>query len=96
MVATSELATGPPVVDSDLSHSPVDLLVLSVWCGLAAGELEVIARVVHRALSSTKQLYLMTPALRLVGPADQSGAVPRAWRVADLGDSTLAPSSWVG
>ena len=39
---------------------PVDVLVLSAWCGLAAGELEVAARIVYRALSSTQRLYLMT------------------------------------
>ena len=39
---------------------PVDVLVLSAWCGLAAGELEVAARIVHRTLSSTERLYLMT------------------------------------
>ena len=39
---------------------PVDVLVLSAWCGLAAGELEVVARIVHRAFNSTHRLYLMT------------------------------------
>jgi len=39
---------------------PVDVLVLSAWCGLAAGELEVAARIVNRALSSTHRLYMMT------------------------------------
>jgi len=38
----------------------VDVLVLSVWCGLAAGELEVAARIVRRALASTHRLYMMT------------------------------------
>ena len=40
--------------------SVADVLVLSVWCGLAAGELEVAARIVYRAVSSTERLYLMT------------------------------------
>jgi arylsulfatase A-like enzyme len=39
---------------------PVDVLVLSAWCGLAAGELEVAARIVNRAFSSTHRLYMMT------------------------------------
>jgi arylsulfatase A-like enzyme len=39
---------------------PLDLLVLSAWCGLAAGELEVTARVVPRALDPTHRLYMMT------------------------------------
>jgi arylsulfatase A-like enzyme len=39
---------------------PVDVLVLSAWCGLAAGELEVAARIGNRAFSSTHRLYMMT------------------------------------
>ena len=39
---------------------PLDVLVLSAWCGLAAGELEVAARVVNRAFGSTNRLYMMT------------------------------------
>ncbi len=39
---------------------PIDALVFSAWCGLAAGELEVATRILHRALSSTERLYLMT------------------------------------
>jgi arylsulfatase A-like enzyme len=39
---------------------PLDVLVLSAWCGLAGGELEVAARIAYRALSSTQRLYLMT------------------------------------
>ncbi len=38
----------------------LDLMLLSVACGLAAGELEVAARVARRSLSTTDQLYLMT------------------------------------
>ena len=37
-----------------------DLLVLSAWCGLATGELEVAVRVVPRAFNSTNRLYMMT------------------------------------
>ncbi len=37
-----------------------DVLVLSVWCGLAAGELEVATRFTYRSLSSTERLFLMT------------------------------------
>jgi hypothetical protein len=36
------------------------VVVLSAWCGLAAGELEVIASVLRASLSSTNRLYLMT------------------------------------
>jgi arylsulfatase A-like enzyme len=37
-----------------------DILVLSVWCGLAAGLLEVAARVVLRAVNPVDRLYLMS------------------------------------
>jgi len=39
---------------------PVDVLVLSVWCGLAAGLLEVGTRVLCRAIDPTKHLYMMS------------------------------------
>lgn len=38
----------------------LDLLLFSAWCGLAAGELEVAARVVYRALSTTNRLFALT------------------------------------
>jgi arylsulfatase A-like enzyme len=38
----------------------LDVLLLSVWCGLAAGLLEVGARVVFRAIDPTMRLYLMS------------------------------------
>ena len=39
---------------------PVDVLVLSVWCGLAAGLLEVGTRVLCRAIDPTNRLYMMS------------------------------------
>ena len=39
---------------------PLEVLLLSTWCALAAGEIEVGARVLRRNLSPTNQLYLMT------------------------------------
>ncbi len=39
---------------------PLDVLVVSAWCGLAAGELEVAMRILSRSLSSTNRLYLMS------------------------------------
>ena len=47
---------------------PGDVLLFSAWCGLGAGELEVVARVLHRNLSSTERLYLMTRHFAWVGP----------------------------
>ena len=38
----------------------LDVLVLSVWCGLAAGLLEVGTRALCRAIDPTKRLYLMS------------------------------------
>ncbi len=38
---------------------PIDVLLLSAWCGLAAGELEVASRVISRNLGATNGLYLM-------------------------------------
>ena len=39
---------------------PVDVLMFAAWCGLAAGELEVVVRFARRALSTTDRMYLMT------------------------------------
>jgi arylsulfatase A-like enzyme len=39
---------------------PVDVLLLSAWCGLACGELEVAVRFANRVFGSTHRLYLMT------------------------------------
>jgi hypothetical protein len=37
-----------------------DLFLLSAWCGLAAGLLEVGTRVLCRAIDPSQRLYLMT------------------------------------
>jgi arylsulfatase A-like enzyme len=39
---------------------PLDVLILSVWCGLAGGLLEVGARIVCKSLIATNRLYLMS------------------------------------
>jgi len=39
---------------------PLDVLVMSGWCGLAAGEVELLARVLYRNFSATNRMYLMT------------------------------------
>jgi arylsulfatase A-like enzyme len=39
---------------------PLDILVLSAWCGLASGLLEVVTRCVARSYFTTNQLYLMS------------------------------------
>ena len=45
-----------------------DLFILSAWCGLAAGLLEVGARVVCRAIDPFQRLYLMTRHFVWLGP----------------------------
>jgi arylsulfatase A-like enzyme len=39
---------------------PIDVLVLAVWCGLAAGLLEVGTRIVCRSLDPNGRMFLMT------------------------------------
>ncbi len=39
---------------------PLDVLVLSLWCGPAAGLIEVGAKVVYRSINPTGRLYLMS------------------------------------
>ncbi len=39
---------------------PLDVLMLSAWCGLAAGLLEVGTRVLCRSIDPTNRLYLMS------------------------------------
>ncbi len=53
--AETEQAKGPA-----RRLGPLDVLILAAWCGLAAGELEVAARVAQRSLSSTNRLYELT------------------------------------
>jgi arylsulfatase A-like enzyme len=53
-----ERSSGAP--ESGRRLGPLDVLVLSAWCGLAAGELEVAARVLYKHWSATNQLYGMT------------------------------------
>src|SRR5271166_2966409 len=57
MIVTSTDASPQP--DSACRLGPLDVLVLSAWCGLASGELEVIAKVACAYFSSTQGLYLM-------------------------------------
>ena len=51
-------SSGTP--ESGRRLGPLDVLVLSAWCGMAAGELEVAARVLYKHWSATNQLYGMT------------------------------------
>ena len=58
MISNQHPAARPSGVADRLA--PLDLVVFSAWCGLAAGELEVIAQGAATNLSSTNRLYLMT------------------------------------
>jgi arylsulfatase A-like enzyme len=58
MISIGKKAFGTPKAANRLG--PLDVLMLSAWCGLAAGELEVGMRVLYRAISSVDRLYLMT------------------------------------
>ena len=57
MIAIAKKAS--PTSEVGRRLGPVDVLVLSIWCGLAAGELEVIARVLFVRFSSADRMYLM-------------------------------------
>jgi arylsulfatase A-like enzyme len=52
---SSPVAAQPPVTPRQLG--PLDVLVLSLWCGLAAGLLEVGARILSRSIDTTYRLY---------------------------------------
>jgi arylsulfatase A-like enzyme len=57
MIATSRKAS--PTTEVRRRLGPIDVLALSAWCGLAAGELEVIARFLYVRFSSADRMYLM-------------------------------------
>src|SRR5580693_7379250 len=46
----------------------VDLLLLSAWCGLGAGLLEVAARVLGRTIDPAQRLYLVSRHFLWLGP----------------------------
>ncbi len=46
----------------------VDLFLLSAWCGLASGLLEVGARVICRAIDPTQRLYMVSRHFLWLGP----------------------------
>ena len=46
----------------------VELFILSAWCGLASGLLEVGLRVVCRAIDPSQRLYLLSRHFLWLGP----------------------------
>ena len=69
---------------------PLDILVLSAWCGLAGGLLEVGARIVGKSLLLPNRLVPDEPALRLAGPAVESAALLRGGLGPGSGGEALA------
>jgi arylsulfatase A-like enzyme len=57
---TASSPSAPPTTKSPRGIGNLDLLVLAAWCGLAAGLLEVCARVLCRAINPVHRLYLMS------------------------------------
>ena len=53
------------------------LLVLSAWCGLVAGLLEVGITILRKRTLDFNHLYRMSASFRLADPVDQSGDLPR-------------------
>ena len=53
---------------SGIESGRVDLFLLSAWCGLASGLLEVGARVVCRAIDPSQRLYLVSRHFLWLGP----------------------------
>ena len=54
------MTVSAPVRAIEPSLRPLDILLLSAWCGLASGLLEVGTRYVAKSLFATHQFYLMT------------------------------------
>jgi hypothetical protein len=52
--------TTPPGPSARRRLDPWDVLVLSAWCGLAAGWLEVGTRILCRHIDATNRLYMMS------------------------------------
>ena len=71
---------------------PLDVLVLSAWCGLAAGWLEVGTRVLCRAIHPDRPAVPDEPALRLAGPAGEPAAVLRDGTAPGGGHEAVAPA----
>ncbi len=49
-----------PVRAIESGLRPLDIMVLSAWCGLASGLLEAVARCLAKSYFATNQLYLMS------------------------------------
>ena len=50
----------PETVNVSRRLGAIDLLVFAIWCGVAAGLLEVGARIVCRAINPFHRLYFMS------------------------------------
>jgi hypothetical protein len=54
------VSTSAPILVRDRRLGAWDVLVLSAWCGLAGGLLEVVTRVVCRYVDPTNWLYMLS------------------------------------
>ena len=68
----------------------LSLLLLSAWCGLVAGLLEVGTIVLRKQVFDPNHLYKVEPPLRLADPARRTSACSWRWDCSD------ADSSWPG
>ncbi len=53
-----------------------DLLLVSVWAGLAAGLAEVAARVICRAIDPSQRIYMMSRHFLWLGPLSNLAVLP--------------------
>ena len=74
----------------------LDVLVLAVWCGLAAGLLEVGTRVLCRAINPVERLYLMSRHFVWLTPLVNLSPVSRAGIVHGGAHEGLASSRRLG
>jgi len=59
-IRIEKIVSSPGVAQAPATHhhlGPLDVLLLSLWCGLAAGLLEVGARVLPRSIDTSYRLY---------------------------------------
>jgi hypothetical protein len=54
------VSTSAPILVRDRRLGAWDVLLLSAWCGLAGGLLEVVTRVVCRYVDPTNRLYMLS------------------------------------
>ncbi len=87
-VSSPQPDSGSPAFANGLGA--LDMLALSAWCGLAAGELEVAVRVIPRALSPAYPLVMMTRHFVWLVPLVNLALFLTLGAILLLGDAPLA------